>query len=61
MSPEDELYDAKVKVLGEYIGHHVQEEEAEMFPQCRHSSMDLAGLAQALAERKSQLLAESPA
>jgi hypothetical protein len=32
-----------------------------MFPQCRRSSMDLAGLAQAQAERKSQLLAESPA
>lgn len=59
MSPEDELYDAKVKVLGEYIGHHVEEERGEMFPQCRRSSMDLAGLAQA--ERKSQLRAESPA
>lgn len=47
-------------MLGEYVGHHVQEEEAEMFPQ-RRSSMDLAGQAQALAERKAQLLAESPA
>ena len=61
MSPDDELYDAKVTVLGEYVDHHVQEEEGEMFPKCRRARMDLAGLAQALAERKSELMAETPA
>ena len=35
MGPDDELYDAKVTVLGEYIDHHVKEEEGEMFPKCR--------------------------
>jgi hemerythrin superfamily protein len=59
MSPDDELYDAKVIVLGEYIDHHVQEEEGEMFPKCRKSEMDLAALAEALAERKSELMAEA--
>jgi hypothetical protein len=59
MSPDDELYDAKVSVLGEYIDHHVQEEEGEMFPKCRKSEMDLAALAEALAERKSELMAEA--
>ena len=58
MGPDDELYDAKVTVLGEYIDHHVQEEENEMFPKCRRAKMDLAGLAAALAERKSELMAE---
>ena len=58
MSPDEDLYDAKVKVLGEYIEHHVQEEEEEMFPKCRRSSMDLADLAQQVTERKAELLAE---
>ena len=51
MGPDDDLYDAKITVLGEYIDHHVQEEEGEMFPKCRRAKMDLAGLAASLAER----------
>ncbi len=61
MSPDDDLYDAKVTVLGEYIDHHVQEEENEMFPKCRRARMDLAGLAEQLADRKAELMAEVPA
>ena len=61
MSPDDDLFDAKVKVLGEYVNHHVEEEEGEMFPRCRKAKMDLAGLGATIAERKSELLAESPA
>jgi hemerythrin superfamily protein len=57
--PDDELYDAKVTVLGEYINHHVQEEEGEMFPKCRRAKMDLAELATALAQRKAELMAEA--
>ncbi len=61
MSPDDELYDAKVTVLGEYVEHHVQEEEGEMFPKCRRAGMDLAALATALADRKAELMEEMPA
>ena len=58
MSPDDDLYDAKVTVLGEYIDHHVKEEEGELFPKCRKSEMDLDGLGEALAARKQELTAE---
>jgi hemerythrin superfamily protein len=59
MEPDQDLYDAKVKVLGEYIDHHAQEEEEEMFPKCRRADMDLADLARQLAERKAELMAEA--
>ncbi len=51
------LFDARVTVLGEYINHHVEEEESELFPECRDSSMDLRALGQQLAARKSELMA----
>jgi hemerythrin superfamily protein len=58
MSPDDDLYDAKVKVLGEYVDHHAQEEEKEMFPQCRKAKMDLDELGAQLQARKQELMAE---
>ena len=58
MSPSDALYDAKVIVLGEYIDHHVKEEEGEMFPKCRKSDMDLAALGEAIDARKAELMDE---
>ena len=54
-SPADDLYDAKVTVLGEYIKHHVKEEQEEMFPKCRKAKMDLRGLGTQMAARKKEL------
>jgi iron-sulfur cluster repair protein YtfE (RIC family) len=58
---DDELFDANVKVLGEYVKHHVKEEQNEIFPKCRKSDMDLKALGEELAERKKQLMNEMKA
>jgi hemerythrin superfamily protein len=51
------LYPALVKVLGEYVKHHVKEEEGEMFPALRKSDLDLDALGRELAVRKRELVA----
>ncbi|MFD0912090.1 hemerythrin domain-containing protein [Methylophilus luteus] len=59
MDPADPMYDAKVTVLGEYITHHVDEEEEEMFPEVRKSKeLDLRSLAVTFTARKQEILAQ---
>ena len=57
MNPDDDLYDAKVKVLSEQIEHHVKEEEEEMFEKAKKSGLDMVALGQEMAMRKQEILA----
>jgi hemerythrin superfamily protein len=55
----DEMFDAKVKVLGEYIDHHVKEERGEMFPKARSAKkLDLMAMREELETRKEELMSE---
>ncbi len=54
-TPDDLLYDAKVRVLCEYVKHHVREEEGEIFPKARSSDVDLDALGRKMTARKEEL------
>ena len=59
--PADDKFDSKVKVLGQYIDHHVKEERNEMFPKARRAKkLDLLDLRDQMAARKAELLPPQP-
>jgi hemerythrin superfamily protein len=58
LEPGDDHYDARVTVLGEYIDHHVKEEEGEMFGKARKADVNTVELGEQIAERKEELKAE---
>jgi hemerythrin superfamily protein len=59
-SPRDDLYDARVTVLGEQIDHHVEEEEGSMFPKARYAGLDTVTLGATMTARRSEILAGAP-
>ena len=56
VAPGSEMFDARIKVLGEYVKHHVKEEQTQMFPKARAATLDLLELGSAIATRKQALL-----
>ena len=58
--PDDDFYDAKVKVLSEQIKHHIEEEEKRvegMFAQARKAGLDMDGLGERMSAEKERLAA----
>ncbi|HEX4884745.1 MAG TPA: hemerythrin domain-containing protein [Casimicrobiaceae bacterium] len=57
---ESEMVDARMKVMSEYIKHHVEEEEGEIFRAAKRSDVDLEALGRQMDARKRELMGEPP-
>ena len=57
IQPDGEMYDARVKVMGEFVKHHVKEEQNEMFPKAKKTKLDMMELGERMFARKQELMA----
>lgn len=58
VEPDGEMFDAKVKVMSEFVKHHVKEEQTQMFPKAKNSGLDMRELGRQMEDRKQELMAE---
>jgi hemerythrin-like domain-containing protein len=58
MNSSDPMYDAIVSVLGEYVNHHIEEEQNEIFPKVEKAKVDLEEIGTEIAARKEELTEE---
>jgi hemerythrin superfamily protein len=56
LKPKDEVFQAKFKVLGELVKHHIEEEEGEILPKAQQSDIDWEALEAAVIKRKDSVL-----
>jgi hemerythrin superfamily protein len=56
IEPDGEMFDAKIKVMSEYVKHHVKEEQNEIFPKARATSLDMTELGDQITARKQELM-----
>ncbi|CAN7503587.1 hemerythrin domain-containing protein [Polaromonas sp. LjRoot131] len=57
LEPDGEMFDAKIKVMSEYVKHHVKEEQNEIFPKARATRLDMVELGAQIDARKQELMA----
>jgi hemerythrin superfamily protein len=58
MGTDDPNYFATFTVLGEYVKHHIKEEQGEMFPAAKRARVDLAALGERMRARREELTKE---
>lgn len=55
LPPDGKGYGARVKVLGDYVRHHVQEEQNRMFSKARQARLDMRKLGEQILETREEL------
>jgi hemerythrin superfamily protein len=58
LKPKDEIFQAKFKVLGELVKHHIEEEEGEILPKAQQSDIDWETLETEVMKRKETMVSK---